>query len=46
MANQFSGGFLRDEATARVLITTVSTGARFSGGFLRAPTGELVVVFA
>jgi hypothetical protein len=46
VANQLSGGFLRDEATGALAVTSLTTGAVFSGGFLRAPTGELVVIFA
>lgn len=38
-----SGGFLFDE-TGALMLTTSTAGAAWSGGFLRAPGGELVVV--
>lgn len=39
------GGFVRDDTNA-LSVTNVTGGASPFGGFLRAPTGELVVVFA
>ena len=39
-----TGGFLFDD-TGGVVTTTNTAGATFSGGFLRSPLGELVVIY-
>lgn len=41
-----TGGFLMDGDTGALALTTTMTGATFSGGFLRSPTGQIVVVMA
>jgi len=39
-------GFVRDEATFALIVTTNMTGATISQGYLRDPDGRLVVVSA
>lgn len=41
----WSGGLLMDLETGLPAITTSLVGSSWSGGFLRSPIGELVVVF-
>jgi hypothetical protein len=43
VATAYRAGFLRDTATDVIQVTTNAAGATYQGGFLRAPTGELVV---
>lgn len=41
-----TGGFVRDTTTSALIVTTDTTNAVISGGFLRDPDGRLVVVDA
>lgn len=42
--NIWNEGFLVDPVTFALIVTSDTTGATWSSGFLRSPTGALVVV--